>query len=97
MIYIILHHMHPCISVIRSRTECAFPSNGEDSFQPRRKSRRNFFAYDHTTVPTAPYFEDSLRNSFPDEKELVQFVNKFYISFMSNAQEFKVTSAGYYL
>ena len=60
-------------------------------------SPRNFFAYDHTTVPTAPYFEDSLRNSFPDEKELVQFVNKFYISFMSNAQEFKVTSAGYYL
>ena len=53
-------------------------------------SPRAFKEYDYTKTPDGTYLEESLRNSFKDDATFVQFVHKFYVSFMSNAQEFKV-------
>ena len=53
-------------------------------------SPRAFKDYDHTKNRDGSFLEESLRNSFQDDKTFIQFIHKFYVSFMSNAQEFKV-------
>ena len=57
----------------------------------RGRTPRAYRPYDWRTPPNPKYFDDSVMNSFPDLATRIQFLNKFYMGFMSNAQVFKVS------
>ena len=53
-------------------------------------SPRSFAEYDSTTVPDAGYFEHAIINSFPDQVERINFLNKFYQCLVAGKTPLKV-------